>query len=75
MADAISSGPARRPIMQEDIEVSSNSFFRATGSAALPKCISVTIHPGAMALTRMPYSTNSDAIVLVRETSPALIAS
>lgn len=71
MTDATSSGSARRFMMQELIGDSSNSFFRTAGSGALPKCISVTIQPGATALTRMPYSTNSDAIVFVRETNPA----
>ena len=43
MTEATSSGCARRPMMQDEIGVSSSSFLRACGSGALPKCISVTI--------------------------------
>ena len=54
MAAATSSGPASRFMMHESMRVSSISFFRACGSGAAPKCISVTMYPGATALTRMP---------------------
>ena len=54
MTEATSSGPPRRLIIHDLMGDCSSSCLRLAGLGWLPKCISVTIQPGATALTRIP---------------------